>query len=279
VETGMAERTVRHWLNRGGISYSSPRKPRASLIDPYKAYLAERWSQGYRNGAQLERELRAKGYKGSPRAMYRYLSTLKGSGSTLPKRGPASGPGQTISSMQSNPLLTLSAQQATWLFFRRSEDLKKEELESLQQLRQASPQIETTYQLVEAFLHMVRERKGEQLDAWLNAVDSSHLDAFQSFVTGVQQDKDAILAGLTLPWSNGPLEGNVNRLKLIKRGMYGRAEFDLLKVRVLHHRKKILERKSKNKDHQGQQMGHLKKPSMEKSTNSQHTTPSISKVA
>ena len=61
--------------------------------------------------------------------------------------------------------------------------------------------------------------------------------------------------------------------------MYGRAEFDLLKVRVLHHRKKILERKSKKKDYQGQQVGHLKKPSMEKSTNSQHTTPSISKVA
>ena len=136
--------------------------------------------------------------------MYRYLSTLKGSESALPKSGPASGPGQMTSSMHSNPLLTLSAQQATWLFFRRSEDLKKEELESLRQLRQASPQIETTYQLVEAFLHMVRERKGEQLDAWLNAVEAEHLQAFQSFVTGVQQDKDAIFAGLTLYWSKWP---------------------------------------------------------------------------
>jgi len=77
-------------------------------------------------------------------------------------------------------------------------------------------------------------RTGEQLDAWLEAVQASHLEAFHSFVTGVQKDKDAVLVGLTLPWSNGPLEGHVNRLKLIKRSMYGRAKFDLLRHRVLY---------------------------------------------
>ena len=81
---------------------------------------------------------------------------------------------------------------------------------------------------------MVRERTGEQLDAWLAFVGTSQLEAFDSFATSVQQDKEAIFAGLTLPWSTGPLEGHVNRLKLIKRSMYGRAEFDLLKLRVLH---------------------------------------------
>ena len=182
--------------------------------------------------------------------------------------------------MQPNPLLTLSAQQATWLFFRRPEDLKEEELESLRLLRQASPPVEAAYQLVEMFLQMVRERTGEQLDAWLEAVEASHLEAFQSFVTGVQQDKDAVLAGLTLPWSNGPLEGNVNRLKLIKRSMYGRAEFDLLKLRVLYQSKKNRDRKNKKKNNQAQQVGHLKKPKIMKSgTNSQHTTTGISKVA
>jgi len=210
-QVGMPERTVREWLSRGDIPYSGPRKPRARLIDPYKTYLLSRWHQGYRNGPQLERELKAKGYRGSPRAMYRYLQTLDPSGFSARKRSSASVPRQTASSMQPNPLLTLSAQQATWLFFRRPEDLKEEELESLRLLRQASPQVEATYHLVETFLHMVRERTGEQLDAWLGAVQASHLQAFQSFVTGVQQDKDAVLAGLTLPWSNGPLEGNVNR--------------------------------------------------------------------
>ena len=127
---------------------------------------------------------------------------------------------------------------------------------------------------------MVRERTGEQLDGWLGAVEASHLEAFQSFVTGVQQDKDAVLAGLTLPWSNGSLEGNVNRLKLIKRSMYGRAEFDLLKLRVLYQSQKSRDRKNKKKNHQGQQVGRLQKPKIMKSgRNSQHTTTGISKVA
>jgi hypothetical protein len=73
------------------------------------------------------------------------------------------------------------------------------------------------YQLVATFLQMVRERTGEQLDAWLEEVKASRLEAFASFVTSVQQDKDAVLAGLTLPWSTGPLDGHVNRLELIKR--------------------------------------------------------------
>ncbi len=125
---------------------------------------------------------------------------------------------------------------------------------------------------------MLRERTGEQLTAWLAEAQASQLQAFDSFVTGVQQDQDAVLAGLTLPWSNGPLEGNVNRLKLLKRSMYGRANFDLLKLRVLHHRKK--RQQTKNKRSQGRQEGRPKKPSyMENGITSQHTTFPISKVA
>src|SRR5438094_119338 len=127
---------------------------------------------------------------------------------------------------------------------------------------------------------MVRERKGEQLDAWLGTVQASHLEAFQTFVTGVQQDKDAVFAGLTLSWNNGPLEGNVNRLKLIKRSMYGRAEIDLLKPRVLYQSKKIQERKNKYKNSQAQPVARLKKQGRTKNgTNSQHTITGIIKGA
>ena len=127
---------------------------------------------------------------------------------------------------------------------------------------------------------MVRERTGAQLDSWLNKVETSQLPAFRTFVTSVQQDKDAVLAGLTLSWSNGPLEGNVNRLKLIKRSMYGRAEFDLLKLRVLHQDKKNQERKQKRKNHQEQQANCLTKSKMRKDgTTSQRPSALISKVA
>src|SRR5579859_2440132 len=127
---------------------------------------------------------------------------------------------------------------------------------------------------------MVRERTGERLEEWLGKVKSSRLQAFQTFVKGVQNDKEAVLAGLTLPWNNGPLEGHVNRLKLIKRSMYGRAEFDLLKLRVLYQSNKSRDRKNKKKNYQAQQGDHLKKPRvMKNSTNSQRTTIGISKVA
>jgi transposase len=133
---------------------------------------------------------------------------------------------------------------------------------------------------LEEFLHMVRERTGEQLDAWLEKVEASHLPAFQTFVTGVQKDKDAVLAGLTLPWSNGPLEGHVKRLKLIKRSMYGRADIDLLKLRVLHRSKASQDRKDKRNKKQGQPVVHLKKlKGMKNDTNSQYPTTGISKLA
>src|SRR6266702_344305 len=267
---GMPELTVRHWLSRG-TPYSRPRRQRTRLLDPYHAYLLQRWNQGCHNGSQLEAELRAKGYKGSGRAVYRYLATLEPS--AFPLRRSAVSPGsQNTSLTPPNPLRTMSVRQATWLFFRKPDELKEEELERLRLLRQASPHIETTYHLVKQFLQMVRERSGEQLDTWLAAVQASHLEAFESFVTGVQQDKDAVLAGLTLEWSNGPLEGNVNRLKLIKRSMYGRAEIDLLKLRVLHHSKKSQDRKNKRNKKQ--------QKSLKNSASSLHaTTTELSQVA
>ncbi len=271
---GMSQRTIQRWIATGTIPYARRKRPRASLIDPYKSYLWKRWQQGCHSGAQLERELRAKGYTGSPRGIYRYLETLKAAKLAPSKQKSAA---KLASSIQPNALLTLSASQATWLFFRKEEDLKPEEQETLRQLRQASPQLEVAYQLVDEFLHMVRERTGEQLDSWLNKVETSQLPAFQTFVTGVHKDKDAVLAGLTLPWSTGPVEGHVNRLKLIKRSMYGRAEFDLLKLRVLHQSKKSQDRKHKYRNRQEPQADRLKKPRrMKNGTASQHTIIGIS---
>jgi hypothetical protein len=123
--------------SRGDLPYAGPRKPRSSPLDPYKTYLLERWHQGCRSGAQLERELRAKGYKGSQKAIYRCLASLELFVSSPSRRSSAEACSETES--QPNPLLALSAPQATWLFFRKEEDLKVEEQEHLRPLRQASP--------------------------------------------------------------------------------------------------------------------------------------------
>lgn len=80
---------------------------------------------------------------------------------------------------------------------------------------------------------MVRERQPEQLDAWLVRTEQSGLAPLVSIANGIRKDYAAVKAGLTLKWSNGPTEGHVNRLKQVKRQMYGRAKLDLLKLRLM----------------------------------------------
>ena len=89
------------------------------------------------------------------------------------------------------------------------------------------------YELVQQFALMLRTRTGEQLDAWLEHVRASQIRELQGFVVSIERDKAAVVAGLTLPQNNGLVEGKVNKLKLIKRMMYGRAAFPLLRQRVL----------------------------------------------
>jgi len=94
--------------------------------------------------------------------------------------------------------------------------------------------VNQAYELVQQFAHMLRTRTGQQLDAWLEQVRASQIRELQGFVVSLERDKAAVVAGLTLPQNNGLVEGKVNKLKLIKRMMYGRAAFPLLRQRVLH---------------------------------------------
>jgi transposase len=154
-------------------------------------------------------------------------------------------------------LENFSARHATRLFVCHPDDLDETQQTELALIKQASPSAQTAYHLTQAFMQMIREQSGHQLDAWLSEAEASHLPELKSFAKGIQQDKAAVLAGLTLPWSNGPLEGHINRLKLIKRSMYGRAKLPLLRQRVLHHSKNAKEGKGKRSHVQK----HIKKSS------------------
>jgi transposase len=226
---GMGERTVRSWLTRG-IPYGSPelRHKRRRGFDPYAAYVRERFSQGGRNGLQLWQELQTQGYKGGSRTGYRFLAQLrKGSAAT---RGKA----QRSQAVPESPVEPWTAQKAVWLFVRDPIHLDKKEQEALAAIRQASPTADAVYGLAQDFMRMLRRREGERLDVWLGQVRASHIPELQRFVRSIQRDKDAVLAGLTLQESNGVVEGKINKLKLIKRMMFGRAGFPLLRQRVLH---------------------------------------------
>ena len=132
------------------------------------------------------------------------------------------------------PLQDFSAKEAVWLFVRDPVQLDEKEQATLTAICQASETAQTTYHLVQEFRHLLHHREGEKLDRWLEAVKASQIRELQSFVTGIERDKAAVVTGLTLPQNNGLVEGKVNKLKLIKRMGYGRAGFALLRQRVLH---------------------------------------------
>ena len=103
----------------------------------------------------------------------------------------------------------------------------------LDQLLEVNPSVAAAYRFSQEFRHMAQKRKSEKFDAWLDAVDASDLLDLKRFAAGLKRDYPAVFAALSLPWSNGQVEGHVNRLKFIKRQGYGRANFDLLRQRVL----------------------------------------------
>lgn len=227
---GMGERTVRYWLTRG-IPYGKPElrhKRRSRGFDRYADYLTQRWNQGEHNGLQLWRELQAQGYKGSWRTVYRLVAMLR------EQPAPSRGKAERAQTVPEAPLQDFCAKDAVWLFVRAPSDLEEAEKQDLALIRQASPIANMVYELVQDFMTMLRHRQGEHLDDWLRLARDSHIRELQRFVRSIERDRSAVLAGLTLPHSNGIVEGKVNKLKLIKRMGYGRMGFELLRQRVLH---------------------------------------------
>ena len=128
----------------------------------------------------------------------------------------------------------LTARSAAWLVMRRPERRDTEHDQQLVQLKAQQTALAEAIELTEAFAELVRHRRPEQLDAWLADAAKSPLRPFQSFAKRLWADYDAVKAGVTVAWSNGPVEGHINRLKMIKRSMFGRAKLDLLSQRFLH---------------------------------------------
>ncbi|GHO79290.1 hypothetical protein KSD_70610 [Ktedonobacter sp. SOSP1-85] len=218
---GVAHSTVSRWLRCGAFPEQQPR-PRKMELDSHLSYLRQCWEAGCHNIAQLYRELVARGYTHSYWSVYEQLVRF------LPEGRKNQ---ETPEQLPHPPVL---ARQAVFLFLRRPDDLEADEQETLAQLRSLHSEVDQAYELVQQFAQMLRTRTGEQLDAWLEKVRASQISELQRFVASIERDKTAVVAGLTLPLSNGVVEGKVNKLKLIKRMGFGRTGFPLLRQRVLH---------------------------------------------
>jgi len=204
---------------------------RQPMLEPYKDYLVRRWNEGCRNAQQAYREVKEQGYPGGDSNIVRFFGHLRkhfDQSGTFKQVDPA-----TQTPVQAPPKRPPTASQvAHWITFKEEQRLDWQE-KYLTQLCEADQEIRETYELITDFTTMLRERQGERLDGWLQKVETQGRVELKNFAQGVKRDYDAVKAGLTLEWSNGQTEGQVNRLKLLKRQMYGRGRFDLLRKRVL----------------------------------------------
>lgn len=210
---------------------SGPKRPRQSIVTPYLPFLRERWQAGCHNGRQLFREAKARGYAGSPAQLERVTTQWR---KQLPPALPESTRPPRPTPVTAPKRQRLSSQQASWLFVLPKEKLTPEQQRQLEQMCQTSEELSRAYELSQDFLGLLKAHKAHELKEWISAATNSHIAELKGFAKSVQQDYSAVSAACSLPWSQGQVEGQINRLKCLKRQMYGRARFDLLRLRVLH---------------------------------------------
>jgi len=210
-------KTVRRFANAEvAADLLGPHGRRATDLDPHLPYLASRWQEGQHVAAFLFDEIWQKGYRGSKRTVRRQLAGWRTAEPPSPAHAMLPGP-RTLA----------------WLLLRRPSDLDDKEQLLLKQLREQTAELGSARRLAQHFLRLVRERRGRELDEWVADVHNTGPPELRGFSRNLRRDWAAVHAGLTERWSSGCVEGNVNKLKVTKRQMFGRARFDLLRKRVL----------------------------------------------
>jgi transposase len=202
--------------------------------DPFIDYLRQRWSEGCFNAQTLTREIIERGYRGSYDAVKRRVAAWRQCGATGASGHDHAGSGGTHERRRS-ALDRPSANRVAWLLFLRPAELKETEQHLRELICRRCPALAEAAELAHAFCVLVKQRQASGLGDWIARVSAATVPPeLGRFAVGLLADIKAIEAALTLPWSNGQTEGQVNRLKLLKREMYGRAKLDLLNQRFLH---------------------------------------------
>ncbi len=226
----MSRVTVRKYVHAAAFPERAAYPLAPSMLDPYRTYLHQRWLEGGENAAQLWREICAAGYRGTQAQVekWAYHRRAEAASSTphiyragLPARHRARRPSLA------------SPRRLVWLLLRVPHSLPPDDLATLRHIQQDC-ELAASYGLAQQFLTMIRQRQVERLDLWLADTAMSNVAELQTFAAGLRQDYSCVRAALTEVWSTGPVEGHINRVKLVKRQMFGRAKLDLLRQRVLH---------------------------------------------
>jgi transposase len=240
---GLSRGAVRSYVHADSFPEhrGHPRVP--SMLDPFEAYLGKRWWQdGCRNASELWREIKEQGYPGT-RA--RVLEWARQRREEPAPSTPGTYRDSIVKRCQKRSLQgpsgtgnrTTSPKRLVWLLMGDPEELEEAEREALNRMLEASSDVAAIYPLVQSFEKMIRNSpdkgQAEKLESWLEKTLSSGVKAFETFAMGIKREQSGVEAALTLPYSNGQTEGQINKLKLIKRQMYGRGSFEMLRQRVL----------------------------------------------
>ncbi|MFH8837272.1 ISL3 family transposase [Streptomyces sp. NPDC017868] len=198
---------------------------RATILDEYKTYLHQRWTDGCHDIPQLHRELREQGFTGDVQCVRRYFRPFKKPHSPRPKHPPAPDP---------EPRPAPKPRRVVRWIMTNPAHLTETDATELKEIRAACPELDAAARHVRDFADMMRDLRGELLPSWMERVLADDLPALHSLVNGLRRDHDAVTAALTTSWSSGQVEGQVTRVKLLKRMGFGRANLGLLRQRVLH---------------------------------------------
>lgn len=220
-------RTVRAWLAAGCFperAKRTTRKPR--LLDRFRAEVAAYYDAGGDSAHALTQRLTALGYRGQRVTVWRALRALR---AERPRAGAAPIPAGEVPNASRGRVP--SATSTAWLLRKPVEKQTSEERTFLAALLAARPALADAKRLGDEFVRILREQDLAAFDAWIAAAEHSEL---RTFAWGIRRDEAAVRAAITSPWSNGQVEGQVHRLKLVKRSMYGRCGFPLLRARMLH---------------------------------------------
>ena len=235
VQLSLHRATVTRYVRADSFPEYASRRSASDILAPDREHLQRRWDDGCHNGLELLREIQALGFPGSRKQLARWVRQRRESPapSTPTKYLQAQENRPAVVREGSRAVRRTSSRQLSWLLVRRSDRLTEAEQAALTQMRDVCPDVATAYPVAQQFNDMVRERRAGDFSSWLQTASTSDVSELKTFAAGLRRDHKAVSAALTLKWSNGQTEGQVTRLKLIKRQMFGRAKLDLLRRRVL----------------------------------------------
>jgi len=228
-ELGLNRNTVRTSVRATSFPERQPRILRQpGVLDPSIPYLITRWNAGCRNGTMLWRQITAQGYTGKRVTVFSFVTRLR-QALGIPTKRQTPDAGQ-VAVPTERPL---TPRTAVWQVIQQPDKRLKATTQRIAKLREVHTDLGEAIPLAEAFADLIRTRDPAALDLWLEQAEASTLKSFRSFAASLRRDYTAVRAGVELPWSTGPVKGAINRLKMIKRTMFGRASFALLQRRVL----------------------------------------------